>query len=124
MFYCIARVGSAHVVITLKENSIDGSILVEHLYGGSGIFKDPNRINPSDRLVLQSQVALNSGDTEWLSELEFEWLVGDSLLSRSFPSDAILTKAVSKGVGICDNDARSSHFFTLIPQFAPPPPPP
>jgi hypothetical protein len=105
---------TADVWVSLEEGVINGTIVLENQYSGAGKFIDPNRINPSDKLVLRSKIELNSGNASEYKKLSFAWstkaeLDLDLLQSYGYISPSIL----GEGVGLCSSDP-SLHCNYLV----------
>jgi hypothetical protein len=97
---------TADVLVSLEEGVINGTIVLEHLYTGSGKFVDPNRINPSDKLVLMTQIKLNTANASEYNTLGYQWSSRDSVLDlyRLQEKGLISPRITGQGVGLCDSD--------------------
>jgi Ca2+-binding EF-hand superfamily protein len=104
-----ARVDQTSIVVSLMPGIINGEMQLKHLYGGSGVFLDPNRINPADRVVLQGN--LNLADNSAYTQLMYEWTSEDVDISAQ---NAVLTAAEGTGIGACDYDARLRCVYLVV----------
>jgi hypothetical protein len=105
-----SNVDSASILVTLKEGTINGTVALRHAYKDNGFFFKSNRVNPSDRLVIESEIVFNGAVPHDYDTFQYEL----SSPQVDIADLSILTPLKGQGAGLCSSNINSHCIYFVL----------